>query len=406
MNKTWLIMKHEFLTTIRRLSYILLTLSFPVLALLGILIYQAVADGGAGVPEEQVIGYVDGTGMFNDYTTSQEGVTFVLYDTNDEARGALLRGDVINYFIIPEDYLESGVIYRFTMQRELEPPEGIIASIEDFLVSNLLSGEVSEEVLERAQTPISPLAVWAIVLDEQGEIVPPQSMAAAVALPLIFAVLFIMSVFFTAGYMAGGVREEKDNRLVEILLSSVSAGQLLSGKIIGLGAAGLLQIVIWLLAAVAILGIFSDIPFLAAITISPELIAFAIIYFILGYLLFAALQAGIGSITRTAGEAGQWSTLITIPAVIPLWISGLFFMDPNHVVFTVLSIFPITAPVTAIMKLAAGEMPTWLLVVSIAVLFASTLAAVWLSARVFRTFVLMYGKRPGLREIWRNVRAG
>ena len=405
MKKTLIIAGHEFTTTIRRISYILLTLSFPVLALLGMLIYVGVTQwGGEGAPPEDLkIGYVDETSMFNDYTTSQEGVIFILYDTNNEARGALFGEEVDEYFIIPENYVETGVIQRYTTKRELEPSWSAIARMEDFLVANLLAGEVSEEVLARAQTPLLPMSYR---LDpETGEIIPPVNPFVAFAMPYIFALLFMISLFMTSGFLLQGVGEEKENRLIEILLSSVSARQLLSGKVMGLGAAGLIQIVVWLLSAVVLLAIASlFIPIPEGITIPIGLIVFGIVYFILGYLLFGIIWATIGSIGSTARESNQWTTIVVMPAVIPLVLIPLFIENPSHVVFTALALFPLTAPITAIMKLSIGAMPTWELLAGIAILIASIIGAMWLASRVFRTFLLMYGKRPSLGEIWRNIR--
>lgn len=406
MKKTWTIARHEFTTTIRRISYILLTISFPLLGLLGILIFLGVTQwGGEGPPPEEIrIGYVDETSMFDEYT-NPDGVVFILYDTNDEARDALFSKEVGEYFIIPEDYLETGLIERYTTERELGLPQATMALMEDFLVANLLAGEVSDEVLERAQTPLLPISTR---LDpETGEIIPPESEIAAFAMPYVFALLFMMSLFFTSGYLLQGVSEEKENRLIEILLSSVSARQLLSGKVIGLGAAGLIQIVIWLISSVALLAIaslFISLP--EGLTIPIGLIIFGIIYFILGYLLFGILMTTLGSIGSTARESSQWTMLIVMPAVAPLILISLFINNPDHVIFTVFTLFPLTAPVAAIMKLSIGAFPVWELLLSITILTASIIGAMWLAARVFRTFLLMYGKRPSFREIRRYIREG
>ena len=406
MKKTWLIARHEFTLTIRRISYILLTISFPLLALLGILIYQGVVHwGGDGAPPEELkIGYVDNTGMFNEYT-SPDGVVFMLYDTNDEAKEALFEEVVSEYFVIPEYYLETGVIERYTTKRELELPGETMALMEDFLVANLLSGEVHEEVRERAQAPLLPVSTR---LDpETGEVIPPENPFTAFALPFIFALLFMMSLFFTSGYLLQGVSEEKENRLIEILLSSVSARQLLTGKVMGLGAAGLLQILVWLASAVGLAAIASaTILPLGGLTIPIGLIVFGIIYFILGYLLFGILMAAIGSIGATARESSQWTTIVILPAIIPVWLYSLFIINPDHIVFTILTLFPTTAPVTAVMRLSIASLPTWELLLSIAILIASIIGAMWLVVRVFRAFLLMYGKRPSFREFWRYIQAG
>ncbi len=406
MKKTGIIAKHEFITTIRRISYILLTLSFPVLGLLGMLVYMGVANwGGEGAPPEELkIGYVDNTGMFNDYT-NPDGVVFIVYDTNDEAQEALLTEELNEYFIIPEDYVETGLIARYTTERELEQPWETRKLTEDFLIANLLDGKVSGEVLLRVQSPM--LSVSTRLDPETGEIIPAESELTAFAMPYVFALLFMMSLFFTSGYLLQGVSEEKENRLIEILLSSVSARQLLTGKVLGLGAAGLIQIVIWLMSSVILLAIaslFFSLP--EGLSIPVGLIIFGIIYFILGYLLFGILMATLGSIGSTARESSQWTGIFVMPAVAPLILIPLFIENPDHLIFTVFTLFPLTAPVAAIMKLSIGAMPVWELVISIAILIASIIGAMWLASRVFRTFLLMYGKRPSLREVRRYIREG
>ena len=406
MKKTGIIARHEFITTIRRISYILLTLSFPVLGLLGMLVYMGVANwSGDGAPPEKLkIGYVDNTGIFNDYT-SPDGAVFIVYDTNDEAREALFTEELNEFFIIPEDYVETGMIARYTTERELEQPWETRKLTEDFLIANLLDGKVSGEVLLRVQSPM--LSVSTRLDPETGEIIPAESEIAAFAMPYVFALLFMMSLFFTSGYLLQGVSEEKENRLIEILLSSVSARQLLTGKVLGLGAAGLIQIVTWLMSSVVLLAVaslFFSLP--EGLSIPVGLIIFGIIYFILGYLLFGILMATLGSIGSTARESSQWTGIFVMPAVAPLILIPLFIENPDHIIFTVFTLFPLTAPVAAIMKLSTGAMPVWELVLSIAILIASIIGAMWLASRVFRTFLLMYGKRPSLREVRRYIREG
>ena len=405
MKKTWIIARSEFTSTIRRVSYILLTAAFPVLALLGILIYIGVTSWVVTPPPEELnIGYVDGTGIFDDYT-HRDGIVFVPYDTAQEARQALLQEHIREFFVIPEDYVATGLVTRYTTARELEPPWATIEAMEDFMVANLLSGEVSEDVLARAQTPI---LYSSFRLDtETGETIPPEDYFSAFGMPYIFGILFMISLFTTSGYLLQGVAEEKENRLIEILLSSVSTRQLLTGKVLGLGSAGLMQIVIWLAAAVVTAAVASAfVPPLSGISIPIGLIVLGIVYFVLGYLLFAILMAAIGSLGSNARESNQWTVVITLPAVIPIMVIPLFIENPGHVVFTVLALFPITAPVTAIMKLSISSFPAWELALSLAILVASILGAMWLAARMFRTFLLMYGKSPSPREVWRYIRQG
>ncbi len=402
MKKTLIILKHELRQTLKRKSFILITIAFPLLAMLGFGIYEGLQHWyQPSAPEEVKVGYVDETGQFDKYT-SQDGTTFVLYSSEEEAKEDLLAEEVEEYFIIPADYLSSGLITRYTKQRELEVPDKTWRSIEDFLLSNLLAEETTPQILERAKMP---MLVSTLRLDETGEIVAGQNVLIQVLVPIIFAMLFILSILFSSGFLLQSVTEEKENRVIEILLSSVSSRQLLVGKVLGLGAAGLLQIGIWLVT----LKIFTEIalvniPFLSELSIPISMLVLGIVYFILGYLLFAALCAGVGSIGSTAREGQSWSMIFTMPAIMPLWFSALIIQNPEGVFARVLTFFPLTAPVTAMMRLPIGAIPAWEIALSLAILAGSVVLAMWAAAKVFRTCLLMYGKRPALKEIVRYIR--
>ena len=402
MKKTWTILKHELRQTLKRKSFILLTIALPLLAVLGLGIYQGVQRWyHPSEPEEVNIGYVDKTGQFDEYT-SQTGITFVLYASEENARAALLAEDIEEYFVIPANYLDSGLITRYTMKREMEPSGQTTKGIKDFLISNLLDGQISPQIVDRVETP---LLMTTFRLDETGEIASDQSPMLNYFVPYIFALLFMFSIFFSSGFLLQSVSEEKENRVIEILLSSVSSRQLLIGKILGLGVAGLLQMTIWLTT----IGIFtefasSNIPAVSDLSIPTSILALGLVYFILGYLLFAIIYAGIGSICSTARESQQWSSMLVMPAVLPIMLSLLITTNPEHIVSRVLTFFPITAPITAVMRLSIQAISPWEIALSLAILAGSVVLGMWAVAKIFRTFLLMYGKRPTLKEIARSVR--
>lgn len=402
MNKTLLIIKHEFRKTIRGLAFIILTFALPIVALTGILIYNAVAGGGGEAPPELTIGYVDKTEdkLFAN-ATSPAGTKFILYQTESDAKDDLLAGEISEYLFIPPDYLDTGIITRYTMEREMSPPEGTIEQIKIFLVSNLLAQEeISPEIIERVETP---LMMQSLRLDEAGNPVTGENPFTIFGLPYIFAILLIVSIFTMSGYILQGVGEEKENRVIEVLLSSVSARQLLTGKVLGRGAAGLLQILVWVGAAWGIIS-YASATFAAGISVPPNMLILAIVYFVLGYLLFAALYACVGAIFPSAREASSWSAIFTVPAVLPLMLSGFIINQPEHIIVRVFTIFPLTSPIMTVMRLGITEIPAWELAASIGVLAISIVVAMWLAAKLFRTGLLMYGKRPSFKEIARAIR--
>ena len=402
MNKTLLVLKHEFRKIVRSKTFIILTLALPLLVILGFGIYKGVQEWyHPGAPEEVKIGYVDEVGTFDEYT-NQGDVLFVLYQSEDAAKQALLDKGIKEYFIISPDYLSTGLITRYTQAREAQPSEKTRGQISDFLISNLLSDEVSPEIIERAKTPA---ILASIRLDENGEIASGQDMVSSYVLPMVFVVIFMISIFFSSGTLFQSITEEKENRMIEILLSSVSTRQLLVGKILGLGASGLIQVAVWFIT----LEIFAEvasgtIPALSDLSIPASVLAWAVVYFILGYLLFAALYSGIGSIVPSAKEGQGLSVIVVLPAILPYYFSYFIISNPEGALSKALTFFPLTGPITAMIRIPINGIAPWEIALSIIILIGSVALTMWIAAKAFRVFLLMYGKRPALREIFRYLR--
>ncbi len=401
--KTLLILSREFMQTIRRKSFILMTLAFPVLALLGLGGYQLISGMSrppAGV-ETISVGYVDKTGTFDQYK-EQRGVSFIDYATEPEAKQALLEGKITQYLVVPSDYMEKGVIPRFTLKQEVTPPAQQATALRNFLMDNLLADQNSATRLRAKE----PMAVVSTRLTEAGDIASNQGGFGAFIVPYLFAILLIISIFSSSGFLLQGLGEEKQNRVMEILLSSVSPRQLLTGKVLGLGAAGLVQIVIWL-GTIAVAGpIASDAigQFLGPIQFSASVFGLGLLYFILGYLLFAMIMAAVGAISPTAQEGQQLSTIFTLMAVVPLWFATLIIENPSHALTKVLTFIPLTAPITVMTRLGLTQVPWWEIAVSVALLVASILGTLFIASKVLRAFLLMYGKRPDMRQVIAVIR--
>jgi len=402
MKKTLTILKHEFKQTLKRKFYIIATIALPLLLILGYGIYQGVQHWQEpSTPEAINIGYVDLTGEFNEYK-SQGDITFISYPGEAEAKEDLLAREIEEYFVIPTDYLSSGLITRYTLDREPEVPVKTWLSMESFLLSNLLGGEVSPEVLERVKTP---LLLSSLRLNESGGEAPVQDEATRYLLPIVFGLLFMLGIIFTSGFMLQSVTEEKENRIIEVLLSSVSARQLLVGKVLGLGAAGLLQIAVWLVTVRVFADIASvDIAYLSDISVPASLLAWGIVYFILGYMMFATIYAGVGSMGRTAQEGQSLAGIMVMPAGFPIWLNYFILDNPEGIFSRVLTLFPLTAPVTSMMRLSSQSLPAWEIALSLAILVSFIALSLWIAAKVFRTFLLMYGQKAALREIVRYIR--
>ena len=405
MNKTLLIFMHEFLHTIKRTGFIIMTLAIPLLALLAIGVGQLIsASDEPPLIETTTIGYVDEVGGFDRYTT-QGNIELLRFNTQDDATTALINDDVSEYFVIPPDYTSTAVINRYTLEKELETPPATTAAIKKFLISNLLGGKVSRDTVNLVESPVNLVVTR---LTETGAVATEQGGYGNIIIPGIFSLLLAFSLMFSSSYLVQGMGEEKESRLIEVLLSSVSPRQLLTGKVLGLGVAGLVQVVVWLASAPLLLSLSSSTfgGFLSTIQLPANFLVLGIVYFLLGYLLFAALSAGIGAISPNAREGQQLSLIYTMFVFVPLWSSSFLINFPNTPIWSVLTIFPVTAPVATMLRLGVSDIATWELAVSIAVLGLSIIGISFLATRAFRIYLLMYGKRPNWGEIIQNLRSG
>jgi ABC-2 type transport system permease protein len=404
MNRTALILRHEFLHTIKKKGFIILTLALPILALLGIGIFQLASNMVTPVADVLRIGYVDHIGGFS-ALYEQSAIQLIRMESEDAATQSLIEEEIDEYFVIPADYVETGIVSRYTLQKELSPPPAVSGAIEGFLDSNLLASQVPPELIGRVLTPVG---IVTTTLTSAGVEATDQGGFGNFIIPALFGALLAISLNVSANYVLQSLGEEKENRLMEILLSSVSPEQLLTGKLLGRGAAGLLQVLLWVISIPILLRFASSTigGFLSTIELPTGLLLLGIAYFILGYMLFAVISLAIAAVCSTVREAQGLAPLFTLFAIAPFWFVSLLMFFPNSPVWVVFSIVPFSAPVLVMLRLGLSGVPTWQLVTSMVVLALSVAGGLWLAAKLLRIYLLMYGKRPRLREIVKAIRAG
>ncbi len=205
MNKTLLITRHEFITTLKRTGFIVMTLIVPVLALLGIGIGHVVSGITKPPAEITKIGCVDQTGEFLQFTT-QGNIQFVPYDTPEAATQAIAAKDIKEYFIIPGDFLTKGIILRFTTQREVTPPAGTVTAINKFMTSNLLDGKVPASTITLIESGANVVTTR---ITESGAVASQQAGLTSLIIPGVFSLLLALSLTFSSAYVIQGLGEEK-----------------------------------------------------------------------------------------------------------------------------------------------------------------------------------------------------
>jgi ABC-2 type transport system permease protein len=216
------------------------------------------------------------------------------------------------------------------------------------------------------------------------------------------AYVFIMMLMFlvlTSGQLLiRSVVEEKSSRVIEVLLSSCSANDLMMGKILGLSGLGLLQILIW-----GVIGLAISLKFGSA-TVPPVNFLLLFVYFLLGYLLYAAIFVGAGSPVTTEQEAQQITTYVSLTLVFPIVLAVPAMQNPDSTLIKVLTFIPILTPAFMLLRISIQMPPTWEILTTIGILLMFTTFCMWAAGKIFRIAILVYGKRPTTGELIRWIR--
>jgi ABC-2 type transport system permease protein len=223
----------------------------------------------------------------------------------------------------------------------------------------------------------------------------------------IMIFLLYFSVIYYGMNVARSVIQEKTSRVFEVLLSTTRPESLMAGKLIGVGAAGLTQIAIWLGAAFLYGGSAASAARAGGFRtmgISLTEVLFFVLFFLLGFLFYSALSAAFGASVSTEQEIQQFGLLIVLPMIVGLVLMTYILANPNAPAVVALSLFPPCTPVVMYLRMAAQTPPLWQLLLSIALMIAAIWAMLWIASRIYRVGILMYGKRATLPEIVRWLR--
>ncbi len=396
MSKFLRIILYEYSRHVLRKRFIFALLSVPLMIglMMGISIVAAVLSINTSP-----IGYIDQSGFLahpvqlppsNDFFTRR--VEVVPYQTETEAKAALESGVIQAYYILKPDYLYTADASLVFLK---EPDSSITSQFTDFLRANLLASQ--------------PAAIAARITEGTDYTIQSpdgkQSLSGSqwynILVPIVAGVLFIIVILTSGGYLLRAVVEEKENRTIEIIMTSVSSGQLMAGKIIGNIGVGLTQILAWMIfIGLLVLVGKSHFQWIQQLQISGNFVLLMLLALLPAFVMVAALMAAIGSTTSKSREAEQISGLFSLPISVPYILIMAIITNPNSPLSLFLSFFPLTAPVTLTLRAAFTEIPVWQEALNLLVLFLCAAGAVWLAARTFRLGMLRYGKRISWREIF------
>lgn len=401
MNKFWRVASYEFLSNLKKPSFLFTAFGVPVLVMvIWAVVFTLVVDDGA-LEDVGDIGIVDTAGILSAEVSPTDYFPqgIIPYATTEEAQAQLDEGVIGIYVVVPQDYLMRGKVqvYRYG-----SVPPVFRDALEDYLAQN-----VSWQVAGKSIAPQrlnDPAEVTTIVQDT-GRVMNESALILLILTPMVFVIVFMMATQLSAGYLMSSIVEEKSNRIIELFITSVTPMQLLAGKVIGLGALGLVQLGAWLCVAIVALALSDRLPFLADLYIPTDLLVLSVVYFILSYLLSSAIMAAIGVIVGTEEESRQYASVLSLVTILPFFFIVQFFENPNGTIPVILTLFPMTSGITSILRLGYGGLPMEQMVASLLILTLTTLLVIWASAKIFRWGTLMYGKKPNLREIVQIIRS-
>ncbi len=393
MRKILIVMRHEFVTLITKPSFWIALIGVPIFmaVIMGITIVSSTAATASAIAARQnrsdTQGYVDHSGIMQ---ALPEGANLRAYPDEASARAALEAGDISGYFVVSQDYIETGAVQY--VSREFNPMDSPTDGFEQALNYNLLGGDAAllsafnNPVLIRTEVATAPA-------DAKGG----AGGAPFPIIPMVVAIMFSIVLITAASYLMQSVTTEKESRVIEVLMSSLTPTQMLAGKVLGLGLIGLAQMALWLLSGLAALRF---IPAGASLgVVDGGTIVVALVFFVLGYFIYASLMAGLGALMPGTREAAQYTFFIILPLFLPLYLNTAISLEPDGPLAVVLSLIPFSAPVAMVMRMTATDVPAWQIILALVLLAVAVVVVITLAARVFRAQSLLRGAKPSLREI-------
>lgn len=418
-NKIWTIISFEFLTRVKSKGFIISTILGPVF-LLAIMIIPGIVASVSMNDTSKHIAVIDETNYIAPKLIKDDPKVFFTTTKNaEELKKELLKGELDAFLIIPKDIYENGEVSVYT------PGGGGIGLIEkiDNIVSDvvrekrLMDAGVNEKIIKIVESGVS---VKTIKVTEQGTQKDYTEFYSIFGYILGFMIYFLM--FMYGAIVMRGVITEKVNRIIEVINSSAKPMEIMMGKIFGIGAVGLLQVLIWVgllvvisLAGGSIISMFTNQPQMANLPAgtNPQIkglpfdiptipigvwIAF-IFFFLTGYFIYSALFAAVGSAVDQEEDAQQLQTPITLPLIIPILFMPAIMGNPDGVLAIVLSLFPFFSPIIMTARIAATSVPIWQIALSVVLTLSTLFLCIWFASKIYRVGILMYGKKPSFKDL-------
>ncbi len=440
MKKVWIIVKREYLQAVRKKSFLIMTFLGPVFMAAMFIVPTLLVNYGK---EDVQIAVLDKLGIFDDLDSpNDKDIHFTYVEGELES----LKKDLINkkysaLLYIPDDNISIGGMVYSNKTLNTGVMSSILAAMKRNFSNAILISEfnINKDSLDTyIEKHTSRIALGYTFIDDNGEEETKDSHLREVQLVvgILVGLVIYLFIFLYCSMVLRSVLEEKTNRIVEVIVSSVKPLQLMAGKIIGVALIGLTQLLLWVIFTFAILGVFGlfwiqdngavnevlqtavdmDSQNMLAVQMSDNSILHAflsinfvqltglfVFYFLAGYLLYAFMFAAIGAAVDNDTDSHQFVNILSMPLLLAMIVSTFIADNPDGQAAFWLSVIPFTSPITMLMRLPAGPdvVQTWEIWLSCSVLLLTCMLMAWAAAKIYRTGILMYGKKPSYKELWK-----
>jgi len=408
MMKILLVLRHEIITTLTRKSFLFVAFGLPVLSALVFVGITAVNknapgvvtaiigsnSGSGGSAQVKPEGYVDESNVIRAIPESVPKDSLQAYPDEAAAKRALSAGEIRDYYLIPPDYLTTGnLVY---VRPDFNPLSAFDQAgvMQWVLQVNLLGGDV-----KWTNRVLNPVNLNVTLLQPASS--RDQNNPLTFFIPYAVTFLYYIIILMSASLLLNSLTKEKENRVIEILMSTITPHQMLTGKIVGLGVVGLIQAAIWVGTSFVMLrlsGRAFALP--ASFQLPVSFLFWGMVFFLLGYAVYASLMAAVGALVPNLREASQATFVVILPLLVPMLLISVLIQDPDGALAVSLSLFPLTAPVAMMTRLAATSVPLWQTLLSAVLLTVSAVLILRAVAGMFRAQTLLSGQPFNLKLLF------
>lgn len=439
MNNLGIIIKREYLTRVKKRSFLLLTFLGPLFFAALMIAPSLLMLRSEKMESKKAIVVLDESGMFEGKIENTDANTFIYENENaniDSLKKFVFDGIYDAFLYIPSTSLNIPVNAKLYSDKQI--PMTLSSHIEREMKQvvehqKLLASGIDPDIVKASKTSIN---VSTIRMDEEsGEKTSYAELEYIIGLVLALVIYF--AIFLFSNQVLRGVIEEKTNRIIEVIISSVKPFELMMGKIVGIALVGLTQFLLWIVLTIGIYLVASgiligpevmspsgtvmteEISQIAETTEEQDIMLEAVnmvqsinfgailwsflFYFVFGYLLYAAMFAAIGGMVDNETDSNQFSTVVSLPLIVAIVCSTAMVNNPDSSLGLWLSMIPFTSPISMMIRIPFG-VPYWQVAVSLILLILTFILITWLAGKIYRTGILMYGKKPSFKEIWKWLR--